>query len=199
MSMILSLVTLSDTNIARLLADPPLVWQVIAPDDPELYEAARATRKSNFLSRLFGQAPASSTAQPLDLTSFEGGSVDLDKAWHGIHYLLTHTAWDGERPLNFLVGGGTPIGDIDVGYGPARAFRAIDVREAHGAIELLSNDVLMGRFDPSAMITKEIYPEIWQDSGEDDSSEYLVEYVDTLRGFLRETAHANLGMVVYLA
>ena len=41
MSMILGLVTLGDTNISRVLADPPLIWKVIAPDDPEIYAQAR--------------------------------------------------------------------------------------------------------------------------------------------------------------
>src|SRR5262245_61651019 len=48
------------------------------------------------------------------------GGMDLDKAWHGIHFLLTGSAWDGEEPLCFLVKGGEEIGDEDFGYGPAR-------------------------------------------------------------------------------
>jgi hypothetical protein len=39
--MILGMVTLGDANIPLLLADPPLVWRVIAPDDPDAYENAR--------------------------------------------------------------------------------------------------------------------------------------------------------------
>ena len=35
MSMVVSLSAVRDETIERLLADPPLVWQVIAPDDPE--------------------------------------------------------------------------------------------------------------------------------------------------------------------
>lgn len=35
MGMCLGLVALSDKNIARVLQDPPLVWRVIAPDNPE--------------------------------------------------------------------------------------------------------------------------------------------------------------------
>ena len=198
MSMILSLVALGDTNISRALADPPLVWQVIAPDDPEMYEAARAAQNGNLLSRIFGRV-RSNRASQLELSSFEGGSVDLDKAWHGIHYLLTHTAWEGDYPLDLLVNGGTPVGDIDVGYGPARTFTAAETREAYEALALLSDEDLKQRFDPADMMAKEIYPEIWdRDPEEDDSLAYLIENVETLRSFLRETAQANLGLVVYL-
>jgi hypothetical protein len=57
----------------------------------------------------------------------ERTSTDLDKAWHGIHWLLTGTADSGSEPLCYLLAGGTQIGDIDVGYGPARSFSAEEV------------------------------------------------------------------------
>lgn len=200
MSMILSLVALGDVNISRVLADPPLIWQVIAPDDLAMYEAARAAQKPALLSRIFRRDKSSTDASPLELSSFEGGSVDLDKAWHGIHYLLTTTAWGGDRPLNLLVAGGTPVGDLDVGYGPARAFTAAQTRAAHEALATLTDDELRLKFDASDMMSKEIYPEIWDaDSDEDDPVAYLIEYAGTLRGFLRETTKAGLGTVVYLA
>ena len=56
MSMILGLRMLSDLNIARVLADPPSIWQLIAPDDPDVYEQARlqAARNPGLFQRLFG-------------------------------------------------------------------------------------------------------------------------------------------------
>ena len=44
MSMILALRTLSDSNINKVVNDPPLIWKVVAPDDPEFYESARSER-----------------------------------------------------------------------------------------------------------------------------------------------------------
>jgi hypothetical protein len=58
MGMVLELVALSDTNIARLLQDPPLVWRAITPDAPEAYERARAEEvKQTLWSKLFRRAP----------------------------------------------------------------------------------------------------------------------------------------------
>ena len=155
MSMVFGMVTLGDANIALLLADPPLVWRVIAPDDPEAYESARQRpAHSSFLARIFGRPPVAEvgpSGQAFSLADGEGMSTDLDKAWHGIHYLLTGTAWEGGRPLNFLVAGGRPVGDIDVGYGPARVLSAAETRGAHEALTQLSDDDLRGRFDPAAM------------------------------------------------
>jgi hypothetical protein len=38
--MVVSLSSLRDETLERLLSDPPLVWQVIAPDDPESVRAS---------------------------------------------------------------------------------------------------------------------------------------------------------------
>jgi hypothetical protein len=202
-SMILGMVTLGDANISRVLADPPLVWRVIAPDDPEPYESARRQPpESSFLGRIFGRprvAGVGTSGKAFAMADGEGLSTDLDKAWHGIHYLLTGTAWEGGKPLNILVSGGRPVGDIDVGYGPARVLSASETRAAHEALTQLSDNDLRGRFDPAAMTSKEIYPEIWdRPPEEDDTLSYLLEYVRTLRGFLAQAVEQRQGLVVYL-
>lgn len=52
--------------------------------------------------------------------------MDVDKAWHGIHFLLCGNTWEGEHPLNFVVCGGQYVGDVDVGYGPARVYMSAE-------------------------------------------------------------------------
>ena len=199
--MILGMVTLGDANIARVLADPPLVWRVIAPDAPELYESARRPPKS-FLGRIFGRPPVAEegrSGETFALSDGEGVNVDLDKAWHGIHYLLTGTVWEGGEPLNFLVSGGRSVGDIDVGYGPARVLSAAETRAAHEALTQISDDDLRGRFDPGDMTSKEIYPEIWdRPPEEDDTLSYLLGHVSTLREFLAQAVEHRQGLVVHI-
>lgn len=201
--MILGLSTLGDANITRLFADPPQVWRVITPDDPEAYarESARSARPS-FLGKIFGRGRATEPArpsEPLVLAEGEGQGVDLDKAWHAIHYLLTGTAWEGAEPLNFLVLGGRPVGDIDVGYGPARALSAAETRTVHGALAQLTDDELRARFDPADMMKKQIYPEIWErDPAEDDTLAYVMEHLQTLRDSLAEAVERHYGLLVYI-
>jgi hypothetical protein len=196
--MILSLATVSDGHIARLLADPPLVWRVIAPDDPERYEDARQSAPGpSLIKRLFGKPQS---ADDFALSEGEGSVVDLDKAWHGIHYLLTGTAWEGTRPLDFLVSGGRPVGDIDVGYGPARTLSAADTRAVHEAVSRLTDDDLRSRFDPADMTDKEIYPEIWDSAPEeDDTLGYLLEHIQILRDQLRRAVEQGHGLLLYLS
>ena len=201
MSMILGLVALSDANIARVLQDPPLVWRVVAPDEPEAYENARTEGvKPTLLSKLFRRAQPSTNVPELKMSGAEGLTTDLDKAWHGIHYFLTGTAWEGEHPRNFLVSGGTEVGDIEVGYGPARVLTAAQTREALDAVNELSDEDLEARFDPQDMLAKEIYPAIWdRDPAEDDTLNYLMEYFQILRGYLSQTVDEGLGIVVYFS
>jgi hypothetical protein len=204
--MILGLTSLSDANIARVLEDPPLIWRVVAPEDPEVYEQARAAAvaRPSFFQKLFGrrrdEAPDGGAAAPFVMADGEGVATDLDKAWHGIHYLLTGTDWEGDSPLNLLAAGGRVVGDIDMGYGPARVLTAAETRAAHEALSALGDDALRARFDPAAMMEKEIYPEIWdRDPDDDDTLGYLMEYVAILRRFLADAVKARHGAVIYLS
>ena len=92
MSMIMGLVTVSDANIQRIINDPPSIWQLVAPDDPEPYKKARrsTTRLAGLVARLLRRTDVH--PPDLRLGDHECVGSDLDKAWHGIHYLLTGTA-----------------------------------------------------------------------------------------------------------
>jgi Domain of unknown function (DUF1877) len=125
---------------------------------------------------------------------------DLDKAWHGIHFLLTGSAWGGDPPLNFLVAGGRQIGDVDVGYGPARGFTSADVTEISRALAQITSDDLKDRFDGKRMMKAEIYPEIWDsDPAEDDTLGYLVEYFEDLKTFVERAKASSSGLIVYIS
>jgi hypothetical protein len=188
MSMIGNFRSLPDEDIRALLEDPARVEELIYGDD-------MLTPTNGDVASLFGHK-----ADP-DLWErhANGDELDVDKAWHGIHFLLTGTAWEGSFPLNFIVSGGTAIGDVDVGYGPARALMSQDVRSLSAALEPLTAGELRGRFDPERMTKLQIYPEIWdRDPAEDDSLAYLIEYYTDLRDFVRRTAERGRGLLVYL-
>ena len=200
MGMVLGLAATNDETIEKLLADSPLIWKLLAPDEPEMYEQARIEQKGGGLfARIFGRKL---TAPPVEAAEIPRPveEIDLDKSWHGIHYLLTKTAWEGEPPLSFLVLSGAEIGDIDVGYGPARAFRSDEVRRIHEALQPINEETLRSRFDPADMMSLEIYPEIWdRDPADDDTFGYCAEYFDDLKNFLARTTEADLGLVISLS
>lgn len=199
MSMILGLTALSDASLDRLRRDPPLVWKVLSPDDPSMIEQERS-RSRGFLARLFGRGAPPGAADNFAVPDGEGAGMDLDKAWHGLHYLFTGTAWEGDPPLNFLVCGGDGVGSIDVGYGPARAIGSGEVREIAAALGRLSPDELRGRYAPEDMMNKQIYPEFWnRDEDEDDPLGYCIGYFDELKAFVGDAASRKLGLLVHIS
>ena len=133
----------------------------------------------------------------------QGEAIDLDKAWHGLHYLLTGTAWDGQEPACYLVGGGEQIGDEeehDVGYGPARLLSPAQVAAFASVAAALTPAEIQKRLNPAEMARLEIYPEIWSRTEQDaqDNYDYLVEYAADLQGFLSRAVELQHAVVIYL-
>ena len=97
MGMYLELAAVSDGTIERLHADPPLVWQIMTPDEPERVGAARAESRSRpgLLARLFGPGaaqPPESAPPPLELGPGEGNLELLDMVvgrGHGLMVTIT--------------------------------------------------------------------------------------------------------------
>lgn len=200
MGMCLGLRTISNSNIQTLLRDPELIWLFFSPDDPEAYLRAKQNAvKNGFLATLFGKNERKNNIRvpELILGEGEGDEEDLDKAWHGIHFLLTGTAWEGEFPSGILVAGGEAIGDIDVGYGPARAFTSTQVEQIHQYLSAIDERDLAERFDPQAMTAQEIYPDsLWERDG-DEALQYCVEYFATLKAFIEAASNRQFGILVY--
>ena len=122
-------------------------------------------------------------------------SIDIDKAWHGIHFMLTGDIWGGVAPLCNVVLGGTEIGE-DVGYGPAHYIGVDEVRAVAAALRDLPREELAKRFDAAAMSKNGIYPEIW-DEGE-DALDYLLHWYESLRAYYLDAASKGNAMLKYL-
>jgi|MudIll2142460700_1097286.scaffolds.fasta_scaffold34605_3 hypothetical protein len=128
----------------------------------------------------------------------DGPAFEVDKAWHGIHFLLCSSAWEGRHPLNFIVAGGTPIGDVDVGYGPARAYTSTEVAEIAQALQSITGDQLRAKFDSKVFFDNKIYPEIWNEPVEECLDSYLLSYFEDLKAFVLKARDDGRGLVVYL-
>lgn len=121
--------------------------------------------------------------------------VDIDKAWHGIHYLITGTADEGAPPLSWAIQGGTEIGQ-DIGYGPARMLASEQVKAISDALP--DEEAFTAAYAPEAMEAARIYPDaIWtRDSGE--ALEYLLENYRVLVAFYRSAASRGDGAILWL-
>lgn len=132
----------------------------------------------------------------------EQGFVDLDKAWHCLHYLLSGSAQAGEGPLAFLLAGGTPVGEEDLGgAGPARVFFAAEVAVIASALAAVTESALLERFDAKKLEALGVYPGRWEQLNL--KSDYdLGYYFGPFRGLQRLTQRArdeSLGMIVWVS
>jgi hypothetical protein len=151
--------------------------------------------------RAASSSPAA--AQRLVDAAYDGRAddlVDVDKAWHCLHFLLTGTAWEGEPPLDFVVRGGREVGD-DVGYGPARTFASHELRTIADALDRIDRRDLVRRFDAAKMDRLEIYPGGWNDVDptSEDSFGYFSGAFDAVRDLARRGRDAGLGLLVWLS
>jgi hypothetical protein len=124
-----------------------------------------------------------------------GPELSLDKAWHGIHYLLTGLAEPASTPLSQVIMGGTEIGDDDLGYGPARYFEPTDVATAATELGAPTLEAQMqGRFDPARMTSLGIYPGGWSTTG----LAWLMDEYRNLRGFFADASKRRAAVVTCL-
>ncbi len=131
------------------------------------------------------------------LASLEGSDsvLSLEKSWHGLHFVLTGTAWGGQPPLNFLAGGGVPVGNEDVGYGPARILDSAGVAALNAGLAAFSDADFDRNFDPAGLTGAEIYPQIWDEPLEDLKQEYG-GYLQEMRAHIQRAAESGQALLV---
>jgi len=188
MSMIGNFRTTSDADIDELLERPKRIELMLYGE-----YITEKSRKKGLFSFLKKKETHPDNWRPRD----QGDEFDVDKAWHGIHYLLTGSAWEGSGPEAFIVVGGMEIGDVDVGYGPARAFKSKEVREIADKLRGIEKEALMKACDKKKFFKNEIYPEIWDEKPESCFG-YVLEYFEDLKRFVVKAAENGKALIVYI-
>lgn len=197
MGMICFLRSVSEDDLGRLLREPDLIHVFLHGEE---FDAPAPEPARGFFARLFGRgaAPPAAVPAPAWGPRIEGDEVDLDKAWHALHYFFTGTPWEAEEPGGYLLEGGEPIGDVDVGFGPARVLRPPQVERFAKFLEGFDRKDLLSRYDPAQMKALDIYPSFWGDAEDLDEFEYLWEHFKVLREFTAAAARRKDGVVLYI-
>lgn len=124
---------------------------------------------------------------------------DIDKAWHGIYFLLTGEA-DWEKPIPSLEGlaifGGTEIGD-DLGYGPARYLWPDEVQHIAKALEAISAEEMASRYNAAEMNQHGLYP--LEDEWTEDDRDYIVEHYKQLSEYFQTAARRGEAMLLFIS
>lgn len=127
-----------------------------------------------------------------------GGFLDIQRAWHAIHFLLTGDAdIDAamSAPPGKAVMGGTET-DWEASVGTARYMMPDEVVEVAAALEEITDAELRESYQPEAFQREEIYP------GGDWEAADLEPLLDTfhkLQEFYRAAAKAGNAMILALS
>ena len=158
-------------HIAQTLPDMPdiLKQQIAAARHP------RPSKRPAFDSKDFGQ------------------ELDIEKAWHGVHFLLCGVPEEAPPPLGHAVLGGTEVGP-DLGYGPARYLEPHQVRAVADALQTVPPAAIAGRFDAAGLQEHRIYPGVWSE----DDKEWIQDAYSQLRDFYSDAAQKGLAVLLYL-
>ena len=93
--------------------------------------------------------------------------------------------------------GGRELPGIEEGFSPVRIISLQEARKVHTAIMAIGREDLQSRFDPTDMMGKEIYPQIWdRDPQEDDTFGYCLEYFELFKGFISDSIENYSGFVI---
>lgn len=116
--------------------------------------------------------------------------LDIDKSWHGIHFLLTGGATGGEAPLAWVV-----IAPTEIGGGSARLLVPDDVVTVSKALASITADKLKRKCDWAVMNEREIYPQGWQSGDE----EYIAENFTALKKLYDSAARRRMAVVQWIS
>ena len=178
-----------------------------SPQDRELMETRRAQMTPEQRERLEASFAESARAarsaaetmhargktQPGDVDGL-GELVRVDKAWHGLHFLLTGSAKSTKGDLGQAILGGTEVGP-DLGYGPARWLDVTQVQRIAQALVAFTPNDARTRYDPGALEKAQVYPGDW---GDPENLGWLLDALESVRSFYTGVAARGNAVVLYI-
>ena len=204
MGMTCTLHRVAAARIDGLIGSPASVRAFLEADD-ENWIISRPKGLIGFLLRLTPMSVETATPKepltPEDMDRLRETECDLEGAWHGLHFLFTGTAWEGNEPACYLVQGGEDLGDDDFDV-PLRLLRPEHVRDFNRVLGDLSEDELRRRYDPKRMTGLKIDSVgLWQSATAPAGvvPALLLEAFNELRVFTGRAAAAGDAIVVHLA
>ncbi|MEU5402769.1 YfbM family protein [Streptomyces sp. NPDC005963] len=133
-----------------------------------------------------------STTPPVAADASGVRSLDVDKAWDALDFLLRRR----DFPVDIIHGEAAIPGADDWGYGPPRYLTPARVREAADALQGLTADELVADVSAKELAGADVYPRIIWERGE--SLDYVREHFTALVPFFQAAARAGDGMLIWL-
>lgn len=131
-------------------------------------------------------------------------TFDVDKAWDAIHFVISaNRAYPDQEEdadsiaLDHAIKGTKEFKGLSRGYGAAGMIGVDEVKKIASLFDGLSPDELKERFDPEAMDTAEVYPEIWLQEA-DAAWDYVRDHFERLREFYKRAAAEKSGVATWI-
>ena len=131
-------------------------------------------------------------------------TFDVDKAWDAVHFLISAARAYADQEedadsvtLDHAIKGAKEFKGLSRGYGAAGMTSAVEVQSIAKLLDGLSLDALKQRFDPEAMDTAEVYPEVWLQEAA-AAWDYVHDHFERLRGFYKRAAGAKCGVATWI-
>ncbi len=138
-------------------------------------------------------------------------SFDVDQGWDAIHFTISpNRAYPDQGNLDeylvfdWAVTGKDPIHKgLNLGHGPAAYLTTDEVNQVAQALEGLAEPEIRETFDPEAMDTAEVHPEVWHSTvhtGKEtqDAWEYIWDHFVRLREFYKRAAHDGHAVITWV-
>jgi len=137
---------------------------------------------------------------------------ELDKAWHGIHFLLTGKL--KEQAAGFLINEGSILRaynwmeNYGVDVTDMRSFTPDEVIKINNILTSKESGELKKYYDPAEMHKNNIYPGIWEKKEFFTSHfiakhfkisprlDYLINNYEKLRIFINDTTKKEMGLII---
>jgi len=169
----------------------------IAQDNPQLESMIQ---QLGMLVQNSGDELAPGIAEALKKAGFSSDDLcemlSIEKAWHGVHFLLSGHQDTDVTLLGQTVLGGREIGD-DLGYGAARFLEPLEVQEISAALARVSTEEMRAKFDPETMKSQMIYPGGW-DEDKEGNCDWLLDAFVQVKDYYRLAAGKGFAMLLYL-
>jgi len=123
--------------------------------------------------------------------------INLDQAWQAILFVLEHELSGDSSLLSNVIVGIKPIGEEDVGYGPAHATPANIVKQIASKLATISDEKFCTRFDPNVLLEAEVYPEIWLTDG--ILNDYVLPIFKEMKAFYIKAAENDEAVITYFS
>jgi len=183
--------------IGAIKSDSKLLDQTLFGDQPEVF--TEKLKKEGRVDLSDKKTRDELTAWAAKRKAEVGDTeVDLDKAWHGIHYLLTGSVESNGTLASKVIMGGEDIGP-DRGYGPAQLLKPAEVKAIAQLLEATTPDMLRKRFKPKEMTRVDVYPGVIWDRDGDEALSYVLDYYKKLVAFYKLAAERGQAVILAIS